>query len=734
MKHKLRAISLKRATQAAIAAGLSVGFFPLTAGATTTSVPQPVTLTFAAGIKNITLPAHIYEGQVQFNIHGAPGGDGLNGEAGGQGEDVTGFFTVSSGTETPLTIVVGEPGGQPTSGGGQGGAGGAIAGNISNSLNGGQGGAAPGGAAPGGGGGGASAIEGSSPNLLVIAGGGGGAGGAGLQTVPGNNYPSTSYNQGANGGNGGLNSGFAGGTSSNCPVYGTTCGQGGQGGQTGTAHVNGLGGAGGQGGASADNSGINGAAGSQGGYYEGSSGGAGGIGTQQLAAVTETGGYGAGGGGGGGGGGYASGGGGGAGSVSNNVVPGTNGGGAPGGAGGGGSSFVDGASYTGYSPQSGSAFVQLTYVPDVAPSLSITPSATVVDTSQTNINLNTTGFPAPTLTSSGLPAGLALNSGAITGAPSAAPGVYNATITATNAAGSTTQSIVFTVDQLPSITTPNLYPQVTQNSGVTIPLTVTGSPAPTLTSSGLPAGLALINGAISGTVTASVGTYNATITATNSVGQGTLSLQIQVLPKRQYTPPATTPVGGESTTNNSSGANSTTNNNGGSTTNNYQTVVVKGSSKKAVPADPFKATLIGHLHGTIYAAINPARLFLSAKPLSFAGKFGYCPFKNSTRDCGSIKISVLTAVETEHLIIHGQKALKKKTSFSGELTIFDRQQAFLFHTFRVAHVKLHELTISGEFIGKARKIFWVKTKDGLLVKKVHWYPEKLTFAVVNKNA
>ena len=730
MKHKFRKVGL-----GVTSVVLATAFTPITAQAATTSIPNPVTISFTTGSRTINLPPHIYEGKVNFVVQGAPGGDGLNGEAGGSGENISGFFQVSSGTTTPLTIVVGAPGGQPTGGGGTGGAGGTVANNISASLNGGAGGAAPGGAAPGGGGGGASAIEGSSPNLLIIAGGGGGAGGAGLQTVPGNNYPSTSYNQGANGGAAGFNSGSAGGTSTHCPVYGTTCGSGGAGGESNTPHINGLGGAGGAGGQSADNSGINGSPGGQGAYFDGSSGGQGGAGTTQLAAGTETGGYGAGGGGGGGGGGYASGGGGGGGSVSNNVVPGTNGGGAPGGAGGGGSSYVQGASYTGLSPESGSAYVELSYVLDVAPSLSITPSATVVDGQTQNINISASGFPAPTLTSSGLPAGLEITNGAITGSPTASPGVYNATVTASNPAGQTTQSIVITVDQVPSVQIANPSPMVTQNSGVTIPLIVSGSPAPTLTSSGLPAGLELVNGAITGSPTVSSGVYDATITAQNSVGEGSLSIEITVKLAKQPLPVTSlTPTGSTSTTTNKSSGTTINNNGGGSTTNNYKTVVVAGTSKKQMPFDPFKATLIGHLHGTIYTTINPARLFLSAKPLSFAGKFGYCPFKNSTRDCGSIKISVLTAIETEHLMLDGKNALRKKTSYAGQITIFDRQQAFLFRTFRVVHVKLHALTISGEFIGKARKIFWVKTKDGLLVKKVHWYPEKLTFAVVNKNA
>jgi hypothetical protein len=136
-----------------------------------------------------------------------------------------------------------------------------------------------------------------------------------------------------------------------------------------------------------------------------------------------------------------------------------------------------------------------------------------------------TGYPAPTFSETGaLPSGLTLSAaGVLSGTPAAGTGgVYNISITAGNAAGtSAAQSFTLTVDQAPAITSV-ASTTFTTGTADSFTVTATGYPAPTFSRTGtLPTGVTFstATGVLSGTPAAgTAGTYTLTITASNGVG------------------------------------------------------------------------------------------------------------------------------------------------------------------------------------------------------------------------
>ena len=147
------------------------------------------------------------------------------------------------------------------------------------------------------------------------------------------------------------------------------------------------------------------------------------------------------------------------------------------------------------------------------------------------------GSPAPTYSASGLPSGLsfATSTRRISGTPSST-GSGTITITATNSAGSDTYTIPYTVVAAavaPSWTdTGGAARNWTANTAIpafTVPAVDEGSPAPTYSASGLPAGISFNSTTrrISGTPD-TVGSGTITITATNSVGSDTYAIPYTV--------------------------------------------------------------------------------------------------------------------------------------------------------------------------------------------------------------
>src|SRR6185295_2249601 len=115
---------------------------------------------------------------------------------------------------------------------------------------------------------------------------------------------------------------------------------------------------------------------------------------------------------------------------------------------------------------------------------------------------------AITLSASGLPGGLSLVAGAITGTidfTAAASSPYTVHVTATAGALSDTKTFLWTVtntDRPPTITT--TLPDRTDAENATINLAIAASDPDgdtiTLSASGLPGGLSLVAGAITGTI------------------------------------------------------------------------------------------------------------------------------------------------------------------------------------------------------------------------------------------
>jgi sugar lactone lactonase YvrE len=182
-------------------------------------------------------------------------------------------------------------------------------------------------------------------------------------------------------------------------------------------------------------------------------------------------------------------------------------------------------------------------VSSAASSPSITSDASDAETSGVPFSfaIETTGYPAPKLTKRGsLPPGVTfVNNGdgtaTIAGTPSmSAAGMYTLTLTATNSAGTATQSFTLTVSDAPTIKN---IPTTTAHVGSALNLKVTaeGYMTPALTESGtLPSGLEFTDNG-NGTATlagtpavGSGGAYTITITASNALGASSQSFTLNV--------------------------------------------------------------------------------------------------------------------------------------------------------------------------------------------------------------
>jgi PKD repeat protein len=111
-------------------------------------------------------------------------------------------------------------------------------------------------------------------------------------------------------------------------------------------------------------------------------------------------------------------------------------------------------------------------------------------------------------------------------------GTYRVTLTATNSAGTVTQSFLLTVQAPPSITSASSA-TATHGSAFSFTVKTTGTPTSALSETGaLPQGLNWVNNGdgtatISG-VPATAGSYPLTITATNSAGTSTQTFTLTV--------------------------------------------------------------------------------------------------------------------------------------------------------------------------------------------------------------
>ncbi|MFL5815057.1 MAG: beta strand repeat-containing protein, partial [Bdellovibrionia bacterium] len=175
-------------------------------------------------------------------------------------------------------------------------------------------------------------------------------------------------------------------------------------------------------------------------------------------------------------------------------------------------------------------------VQTVAPSITYTgsPYTYTKGTLITNATpANAGGTPTSCTSSPTLPAGLSISSTCvISGTPTSVATATNYTVTATNAAGSSTALVNITVkDVLPSFSYsggPYVYTNGTPISTLT-PTNTGGAIVSCSSSPTLPAGLSLANDCqITGTPTVPVAATNYTISGTNSGGTATTSINITV--------------------------------------------------------------------------------------------------------------------------------------------------------------------------------------------------------------
>ncbi|WP_433967148.1 putative Ig domain-containing protein [Tunturiibacter gelidiferens] len=172
------------------------------------------------------------------------------------------------------------------------------------------------------------------------------------------------------------------------------------------------------------------------------------------------------------------------------------------------------------------------------PSNLVYPQPTIAATAGHAITTDTptvTGAVTSYTVSPALPAGLSLNAstGAISGTPTTVTPQATYTITAANAAGSTTATVQIAVNPAPPTNLVYPQPTITAITGQAITTdtpTVTGTVTSYIVSPALPAGLGLnaSTGAISGTPTTVTPQATYTITAANSAGSTTATVQIAV--------------------------------------------------------------------------------------------------------------------------------------------------------------------------------------------------------------
>jgi len=157
--------------------------------------------------------------------------------------------------------------------------------------------------------------------------------------------------------------------------------------------------------------------------------------------------------------------------------------------------------------------VQITVVGEV-PAFTSTLAATVAAGDALDETITAVGIPAPSLSATGLPAGLELTddgdgTGHLSGTPDVAPGVHTFDITATNPHGSTTSTFTVTIIAPPAFTSAD-HASFTAAAQGSFAVTVDpGYPQlGTVTLTGAPTWLDLVGGALIGTPPAgSGGTY-----------------------------------------------------------------------------------------------------------------------------------------------------------------------------------------------------------------------------------
>jgi PKD repeat protein len=131
---------------------------------------------------------------------------------------------------------------------------------------------------------------------------------------------------------------------------------------------------------------------------------------------------------------------------------------------------------------------------------------------------------------SGLPPGLSVSStGLISGTPTT-DGDFNASVTATNASGSGSSPLTFTINPAPPVITSATSATGQENQAFSYQIAATNNPTG-YSATGLPTGLTVdpVAGLISGTpAVGTAGTFSVYLTATNSAGSGSATLNLAI--------------------------------------------------------------------------------------------------------------------------------------------------------------------------------------------------------------
>lgn len=172
-----------------------------------------------------------------------------------------------------------------------------------------------------------------------------------------------------------------------------------------------------------------------------------------------------------------------------------------------------------------------------APSIDAPATATATVGTAGSIDLEVGGFPAPTVSASGLPAGLSVQGTHVTGAPAdGTGGVHHVTFTAANGVGDdATDTTTLTVNEAASVAGPAAVRFVSGRNGE-FTYAADGFPVAALSVTGsLPAGVTFADNGdgtatLSGTPT-TVGDHTVTVRADNGIGTAaTLEVHIEVAP------------------------------------------------------------------------------------------------------------------------------------------------------------------------------------------------------------
>ena len=172
------------------------------------------------------------------------------------------------------------------------------------------------------------------------------------------------------------------------------------------------------------------------------------------------------------------------------------------------------------------------------PAITSAATATFITAKTGTFKVTTTGSPVSALSSVGtLPSGMSFvdngNGTATLSGAAGSSGIYPLTITATNAAGTTSQSFTLVVNQVPSVTSATTS-NATIGQPMSFTVTTAGFPTAALTQTGtLPTGVTFLDNGdgtatLSGTPSGSAKTYTLKITAKNAAGSVTQSFSLVV--------------------------------------------------------------------------------------------------------------------------------------------------------------------------------------------------------------